>query len=483
MSILFRGRPALGVVWEIKEGESKDLESVQAIHTANPLLTQIHRRFIEYLSLTGVCSFSTALHQWLPSALRSTHLTLTTTKLIADYDQAGLSHVPRQLAVCVPGDRPQLRAELSKKFGKRFLPFFQRNSVTPNQELQQWLGIAKGEYRVVMARERALFAPWRNLRQISVFEPEDIFYYHEQLPYLQLTEAAQELAKLSRAKAEYRSYLPTPAAQIIWDHQVQGVDNQPPVEWIDLKKEPILNPYLIRSIQETVAKGEKVLILYNAHDRIRPLDNDEPGSKLVHGIEFLAKQLARELDVIALPEEIIIGTRSIFNQRYEQVGLCVILSLDPLLGTESSGDLIHGWSDLGHLFHYNVPCIFQTHELYHPLVQAIQQQRFVSYLVQTLQSKQQNNLPPFGQHYFCSLPFNPEMNDGISKLREQIASNLEKVGWEVSHPLTVKDDGRESYGLLLHSSEPQKLLPIQTRKILAALPRPWKIRHNPWHVL
>src|SRR5690606_38905927 len=84
------------------------------------------------------------------------------------------------------------------------------------EEFAAWLAIAQGETLIASGRERAMFAPWANLRSLTVFEPENIAYFHEQTPYIHFVEAAAALARCFQATFRCPTHLPEPAAQVLW---------------------------------------------------------------------------------------------------------------------------------------------------------------------------------------------------------------------------------------------------------------------------
>src|SRR5687768_15113805 len=66
VTIPFRGRSCLGVVWHLEAADEKASQSLESVLTAIPLLKLPHRQLVENLSQTGFCSLSTALYVWLP---------------------------------------------------------------------------------------------------------------------------------------------------------------------------------------------------------------------------------------------------------------------------------------------------------------------------------------------------------------------------------------------------------------------------------
>ena len=474
----FRGHPSLGVVWHIEETDAKAKETITEILTSIPLLKNPHRQLIEWLSLQGLCSLSTALYTWIPTALHALPLSSATHKLLAEYNTLPITtHTPKQHSIVVPGYRPEQTRLLKKKFDTHFQELF-----GDSQELESWFQVLQAQTSLGLGREKALFAPWNNLQQITLIDPEDIAYYHEQIPYLSLVEAALEQAKLSGAQVSIRSHLPQAALELLWPGENKSEYRSTSFELIKITIDTLLNPELIEKIRTTTLSGKKTLILYNARDRmINSTRNQIQETIRIPGIETLAKRLAHFLGESVLPESIILGTRSIFQKTYENVGLTIILSLDPLLDETSFANLMHGLSDIGHLTSYQVPCIIQTRNPTHPLVQALLMNKLEDYAVNRIIEQKEAHLPPFGQHIVCSYPGEEEA--------ELVESTFQKIAdlagptWHVSHPFSAPWRKKPFQHILLHTPETTTRLPIELRTYLVKLPRPWKIQRNPWYLL
>ena len=457
----FRGHPTLGVVWHIEKEDSKATQSLSEVVTPTPLIRTAQREIIQYLSEIGFCSLSTSLYQWLPAELRSLPLNAATRILLAEYTAS--NNAKAQHLILVPSSRFSAEQELRKKYGTRFASLFQNEN-----SLQDWFAIGRGEISVALGREKALTAPWLNLRTITIIEPEDTSYYHDQTPYCSLLLPVQKLAELSHLSIQYRSFVPAPS---------QWPQNTPlkksPIEIVDLRIEKVLNPTLLTAIKQTLQSKKQVLILYNAHDRLNKTQDST--LKLVPGIETLSKQLAAALGVSELPASIIFDSRKLFQRAYTRVGLTVVLSLDPLTNQENYANLLQGIGDLGHLFEYEAPCLIQSSQLNHPLVHALRNQQLELYVESIIKEQQEKQLPPFGQYIVCTVPEDyPELMATHTKLQE-----LCQPPWQIGYPTNLLQKRKKLKYILLFTPDLTSRIPVNLRAFLAALPRPWKIQYNP----
>lgn len=477
--IPFRGRPCLGIIWALEKEHPDARLEITEILTATPLLKLPHRQLVEFLSDYGLCSLSTALSLWMPKGLRLLPLTKKARTLL----QAYTASVPGnpQHCIMVPGLRPQFASRLRDKFSSNFQEFFDE---TASESLEDWFNIANGHISVGLGRARALFAPWNNLSKITVLDPEDVSYYQEQIPYIDLLEVALSYAVLSKSTIRVQTNLPKEAADLLWPNVSQADANYPSFIFHDLRRESLLNADLIVAINDTLKKKGRIIILHNAHDRIFTTKKNGPIEKiLIPGIETLKKKLAQELEVTALPENIIFGSRTILYQKYENVGLAIVLSLDPLIASSNNfSNLLHGVADLGKLASYAVPVIFQSKNADNPLAISLIQGEIGTYLQGEITQQKEAGLTPFGQTIVVSLEVGKLEVEKIEVIHSSICE-LSNAEWTVSSPFQATWRKREFTHILLHSNNQKNHLPIKLRTFLVKLPRPWKVQRNPWYLL
>ena len=477
----FRGRPTPGVVWAVEESDGKATESISTILAVTPLVRAPHRRLIEELAEQGLCSLSTALYVWLPAALRKLPLSGPVRGLLDEHDKAAPADplaAPAQHAIVLPGKRPEAAKALAGRFGGLFADLFAEDA--PTAELESWLRIARGEISVGAGRDRSLFAPWLNLRQLTVIEPEDIAYYREQVPYLDLIGLTSDLASATGSFLRLRSCLPLSAAQELWGPEAEGCDDWPAsLQLIDLSREDILSEPLLQGIRAALAQNKRTLLLYNAHDRLAP-DTDGLGAKLLPGIETLRKKLAVALGLDTLPESIVLDTRAMLSHAYADVGFTGILSLDPLLSQTVFADHLHGCGDLGRLFAYRAPCVIQSRRKEHPLIRALRNHQLAEYLTDLAHQQQLSGLPPFGEQLVCSLP-----QEGAETAAQELYERLlplTEAPWQLGFPFSG-DWRKVTYLHVMLSAPAGTRLGAGIRKLASSLKRPWRVQRNPRHIL
>lgn len=477
--VSFRGHPTLGVVWDL-EDNPKATAFIEEVLTATPLVRAPHRRLIEWMAEYGLCSLSTALYTWLPSALRDLPLTKPVRASLAAWDSEQPSvktiALAKQHAILVPNHREQAETSLAKKYSQSFHSTFA--DATPAQEFISWLAIARGEQTVVTGRERGLFAPWVNLRHLTVIEPEDISFYTGQSPYLNLVEGSRVLAETTQAALAYRTNVPVAAARRIWP-EASGLPQSAPIELTDLRASRIINESLIKQIKAVLEQKQHVILLYNAHDRLKETDDGE--RTVIPGIETLGKQVAVALGFEQLPSLITLGTRSILTDLPRPIGLTAILSLDPLLSVTNLADQMHGWGDIGRLLQSGAPLVVQTHKPEHPLPQSLLKGTFAEYCSAEITAAAKAGLPPFSEQVVCALPL-----EKISPITPAaLASELQTIApapWQVSHPRPAYRRGKPLTIITLHAPQRTRT-PVIVRNKLAALPRPWKVERGPWYAV
>lgn len=467
----FRGHPVLGVVWDGDATTKAKLLPVTEILTTTPVVRAPHRRTIEWLSETGMCSLSTALYTWLPAALRQLPLTKPVRATLSEWDtnqpSAKETALCKQHAVVVPNHRPAAELALKKRYKELFATTFHDTPVT---EFATWVAVAQGKIQVVVGRERALWLPWLNLQHCTVIEPEDISYHTGQTPYINLVEAAEFLSSATSAALTLRTHVPQSAAEVLWPAAVAWPLPTVPVEVTDLRRERLLNERLLSRIQEALKTGH-VIMLYNARDRA--VATEDGYQKVVPGVETIAKQLAAHFGG-TLPQTLRFGTRQILTDLPRTLSLAIVLNLDPLLGNPHFADQLHGWGDLGHLISTGAPLHIQCHEPEHPLVQSLVHGSFVEYCRQITNQIQQAGLPPFQEEIVCATP-----GTDAEELYQEL-NPLVTPPWQLSYPRAASRR-REQVTIVTLQAPRGTRLPAPVRTKLIALPRPWHVERGPWY--
>jgi primosomal protein N' len=474
--IPFRSHPVIGVVWELHERSGKATQQITEVLTATPLVREPSRRWIEWIATYGITSLSTALYTWLPSALRKLPLTKPVRDALLQWDDRTTVATPpvKQHAILVAAAHPQADAALAQKYGTSFHSTFL--DTTPAQEFQTWMRIARGELTVVSGRERALAAPWGNLRHLTVIDPEDIGFQTEQIPALSLVTASHTLADFWKASWRARSALPSAVTQLLWPDSLGAIPGALTRTVTDLRYARMLNPELLAALRTCLADKQRAILLLNAHDRAVL---QEDGTRLLlPGVEQVTRQLCTALEVPELPALITLGTRSLWRDvPAGPVGLTAMLSIDPLLHAPRLSDQLQGWGDLGKLLRYQAPLIIQTHQPAHPLVSALLQRKEESYYLQTLKQAAAGGLYPFIEEIVITATAE-QLETATEVVRELRA--LLPAEWLVGAP---RDATRRRKAILLITLQAPlgTRLPNPAYRYLAQLPRPWQVGRDAWY--
>jgi primosomal protein N' (replication factor Y) (superfamily II helicase) len=186
----------------------------------------------------------------------------------------GLSSI---LLVPEIGLTPQTAGLLDAAFGSKVALL--HSALTPEERSEQWRRIRRGEAPIVVGTRSAIFAPAPNLGLVLVDEEHDQSYKQEETPRYNARDVAVMRAKLAGAVVVLGSATPSLES---WQNSAQGkyarielgrrVMNRPlpEVELVDMRREfqqtgqeQLFSRALIEQAQQTLARGEQVLILLN----------------------------------------------------------------------------------------------------------------------------------------------------------------------------------------------------------------------------
>lgn len=476
--IPLRNRSVPGIVWAVDTNpDAEATDSIERVLVHDPLIKLPTRNYLEWLAENTCSSLSTVSYLQLPALLRSWPYRKPTLEALAAW--RNLEKPASQQLFLLPAERGDV-VEALRASQPRLTSWF--DAPTETEELVRWLACSSGEMHTVVGRERGVFTNFANLTSCIVQDPEDISYYHQQTPYLSIVEAAEQLATHWNAALTYRSALPAPIQKSLWPGGEHGAAPllAKNLQIAEIRQKEIINDEVVTAIQAALVKGEQVLILYNARDRLYK-SNENPLPLLIPGIETLRTKLALRLGGSQLPDGVHMGTRAIFKQRYQRVGLCVCLSIDPVLYQQNFADELHGWADLYKLLSYSCRTLVQTSSASHPALLALRERRLTEYLQERIHERENLQLPPFATTVACSIGTN-QIEEAAVQVLADLLRQLSDRHWRVSAPLQRNRRGTSVWTISLHAP-PQSRLPQALHKKIAALPRPWKIERNPWYAL
>lgn len=170
---------------------------------------------------------------------------------------------------------PQTLARFEKRFGKRVAVF--HSALSEGEKYDEYRRVARGEVNVIVGTRSAIFAPLKNISYIIMDEEHSDSYKQENSPRYDTKMVALERCKYHKAKLILGSATPTlesyaRALKGVY-HLVNlkkrvGGRSLPKVEFVDMNKalataKGHFSLELIRRIEETLRRGEQVILLLN----------------------------------------------------------------------------------------------------------------------------------------------------------------------------------------------------------------------------
>ncbi len=162
-----------------------------------------------------------------------------------------------------------------KRFGVRAAMW--HSQVTPKQRMTVWHGVASGVTKAVIGARSSLFLPYADLGLIVVDEEHDQSYKQED----NVIYHARDMAVMRGAMLKHPVVLAsaTPSLETLWNVQSKryemvklpdrfGGAHMPDMNLIDMREDKreagnFISPTLHSAIQETVRRGEQVLLFLN----------------------------------------------------------------------------------------------------------------------------------------------------------------------------------------------------------------------------
>jgi len=168
---------------------------------------------------------------------------------------------------------PELRARVESYFGKEIGVYHSRLST--RERVSTWLRVARGDVRVVLGTRMALMLPLRDLGLIVVDEEQDPSYKEQQKPYYSARDMAVKRGEIEgcpvilvSATPSVESYYRAKVGEYRLLELKERVSSYPLpiIRVVDLKREErvsIFSKKLLDSIENTVKRGEQVLLFIN----------------------------------------------------------------------------------------------------------------------------------------------------------------------------------------------------------------------------
>lgn len=204
---------------------------------------------------------------------------------------------------------------------------------------KSWQAVQKGEVSRVLGSRTALFAPFRALRKITIFQTESDIYKEERRPYYRSLQVARELADVTGADLQAVSFSPRVQDHFEIPHLIKKTGKKS-TKVIDLRNKTVVNEEL-KDLLATTNSGKTLLFLNRKSDKgavvcrtckVRSYTSDPSlcpncGSSDIRFQLFNLQKVTKKLDIPAT-EPITYGTQQIFFQDSSNFDLIVVLSAD-----------------------------------------------------------------------------------------------------------------------------------------------------------
>lgn len=171
---------------------------------------------------------------------------------------------------------PQTVQRVRARFGDEVAIL--HSSLSAGERFDQWWRIKRGEVKVVVGARSALFAPVPDLGLIIMDEEHEYTYKQEETPRYHARTVAKELARLTGSPLILGSA--TPSLESYWEAESGEITRLvlskrimdrplPEIRLVDLRAEfkarrfTVLSPPLRAAIEETLSRGEQVILLLN----------------------------------------------------------------------------------------------------------------------------------------------------------------------------------------------------------------------------
>ena len=170
---------------------------------------------------------------------------------------------------------PQTLARFEKRFGKRVAVF--HSALSEGEKYDEYRRVARGEVNVIVGTRSAIFAPLKDISYIIMDEEHSDSYKQENSPRYDTKMVALERCKYHKAKLILGSATPTLESyaralkgvyHLVNLKERVGGRNLPKVEFVDMNKaiataKGHFSLELIKRIEETLRRGEQVILLLN----------------------------------------------------------------------------------------------------------------------------------------------------------------------------------------------------------------------------
>jgi primosomal protein N' len=217
-----------------------NLKQITKVLSPHPLLTASQLELATWISKTYFTPLAKSIELFLPTAIQ---------EIPPDKD-----HQYQELVIF-----PTISQALSAY--KSYPGLIYGSHLTRKKLDQAWKQVHSGKARTIIGTRSALFAPFQNLKKITIFQTESDLYKNERHPYYRALTVAAKLAELSGAKLKAISYSPRIQDHYTIHHTIKKITQPFSYQVIDLKRMPIINGRLLETLRG--ANPQRTLVFLN----------------------------------------------------------------------------------------------------------------------------------------------------------------------------------------------------------------------------
>ncbi len=359
----------------------------------------------------------------------------------------------------------QARTALQGQSGTLF-----SHALPTDQFDQSWEEIRTGKSGAIFGTRSALFAPFHDLSQITIFQPESDLYKDERRPYYRALKVATFLAETWKIKLLPVSFGPRVQDEYGWPHLIKKIDRDFSFEVVNLRESEIVSNQLVETLKRNDRK--KILLFLNRKSERGPLACRncklrsfvlDPsvcpncGSADVKFKLFNLSSIQKKINSLGATEALF-ATQKIFFEDPSEFDLVVILSADTYLSQanyDSSEKTFQMITQLIRLLKPGGKILVQTAHVGDRAVTGALKNDYASFYRAELAARKETNYPPF--------------------------SSLAKITYSYSGPapdLNLPED-LEIFGPFDGKKYPYWIVRGPDLSSLESLVRPWKIDRDP----
>lgn len=467
--IPFRSNQIIGIVWQIEELTSADkiglkLKSIRRLIDQEEFIDQKTRGLLIWIANYYLTALPTVLAVAIPEPFY--HLTgriQPQSILSQDQNQA------QQLILAPYLNYPEL-SELQKRVN--FIEYSQK--LTKRERANVWRKVANGEKIIVFGTYQPIYLPFKNLKQITVLEPENDLFKYEQNPKVHIAVVAKKLAQIHQAKLIIKSYLSS-----ISSFQIADIATE----------KHLINFQTESWLESRLKKNRRIIIFYNIYDI-----KDE---KSRFGIKSLKADLEKkypQANIAVIDREV--NLKQNFADYQIIIGTAKMLYLPKIIQGDLLIPIIDSFFDrpdfqpakilgqINKLGRFSQSIFIQTKKPDHPFVAALRSGSLAPYLVDFKRQKQKLGQFPYG--FWIRLSYSDQSELSCRKETEAMIDNLKShfggrikifgPSSSISHSKTKK----HRYSILIKVRDDQTRSSLRDiRIILLKLKKPWSLDPHP----